>query len=85
MSEDASTHVFDWKSNKVDFASYHGHYTSPPADSALIIKKWSYLGKDIPENQNGKVHINLWLFQREKIDPADHPETEIVITNFQAL
>jgi len=85
LNGDASTHLFDWKPQKIDFASYHGQSTSPPADSTLIINKWTYSGKNIPVNQNGKIHINLWLFQSDKIDPNDDPETEMVIKSFQAL
>ena len=85
LNGDASTHLFDWKPGKIDFASYHGHYTSPPADSTLIINKWSYSGRYIPVNKNGRIHINLWLFHREMMDPNDHPEAEMVIKNFQAL
>ncbi len=84
LTGEASTHLFNWKPGRVDFASYHGHYESVP-DSALIINSWSYTGKDVPADQDGKIHINLWLFRRETIDPADRPEAEIVIRRFLAL
>lgn len=85
LNGDASTHSFDWKPGKVDFASYHGDHSSTPADSAMIIKEWGYSGKDVPIDLNGKIHINLWLFRRENIVPADHPEAEMVIKSFHAL
>src|ERR1035437_791828 len=68
LNGNATTHIFDWKPGKVEFASYHGHYSSTPTDSTLIIHKWNYSGKNVPTDQNGRIHINLWLFHREKID-----------------
>lgn len=85
LNGNATTHIIDWKPGKVAFESFHGHYSFAPADTALIIHKWNYLGKDVPKDQNGRIHINLWLFHREKIDPYDHPENEMVIKDFQAL
>jgi len=84
LTGDATTHIIDWKPGKIDFISYHGHNTTTP-DSAMIINKWSYSGKDVPVNPNGKIHINLWLFKRKLIDPADHPEAELIIRSFQAF
>ncbi|MEI6140035.1 MAG: glycoside hydrolase family 16 protein [Mariniphaga sp.] len=84
LSGDNSTHLFDWQKGKVDFASYHGHYLTPP-DSTYIINKWSYSGRDVPIDPNGKIHINLWLFRRNEIKPSDPVEAEMVIRNFQAL
>jgi len=85
LNVDASTHLFDWKPGKVAFASYHGYYTSTPADNTMVIVEWNYSAKDVPIDLNGKIHINLWLFQRDMIDPNDHPEAELVIKRFQAL
>lgn len=85
LNGNATTHIINWQPGAVEFASYHGHYSSAPTDSTLIIHKWSYSGKDVPKDLNGRIHINLWLFHREKIDPYDHPENEMVIKDFQAL
>jgi hypothetical protein len=85
LNGDASTHSFDWKPGKVDFTSYHGHYFSLPADSTSIIRNWSYSGKDVPADQNGKIHINLWLFHRDMINLSDHPVAEMIIKNFHAF
>ena len=84
LTGDNSTHLFDWQPDKVNFASYHGHYTTPP-DSAFIINQWSYSGKDVPVDPNGKIHINLWLFRRNEIKPSDFVEAEMVIKNFLVL
>ena len=84
LTGDNSTHLFDWQQGKVDFASYHGHYLTPP-DSTYIINQWSYSGKDVPVDPNGKIHINLWLFRRNEIKPSDPVEAEMIIRNFQAL
>jgi len=85
LNVNESTHLFDWKPGEVAFASYSGYYTSAPADNMMVISEWNYSAKDVPIDLNGKIHINLWLFQREKIDPNDHPEAELVIKSFQAL
>ncbi|HEY3390967.1 MAG TPA: hypothetical protein VGK38_15415 [Prolixibacteraceae bacterium] len=85
LNGNASTHVFNWQPGSVDFVSYLGNDSSLPTDSALIIKKWKYSGKDVPVNLNGKVHINLWIFRGVKIDPADNLETEMIVKSFQAL
>lgn len=58
---------------------------STPTNSKLVVDEWNYSGKNVPADMNGKIHINLWLFQREKIDPDDRPETELIINSFQAL
>ena len=84
LTGDATTHIIDWKPGKVDFVSFHGHYASPP-DSTFVISKWSYSGKDVPVNSTGKIHINLWLFNRKMIDSLDHPDAELIIKSFQAL
>jgi len=81
----ATTHLFDWKPGKVAFASYRGYYTSAPTDNTMVISEWNYSANDVPVDLNGKIHINLWLFQRGKIDPNDSPEAEMVIKSFQAL
>jgi len=85
LNVNASTHVFDWKRGKVAFASYRGYFTSTPTDNRMVISEWNYSAKDVPVDLNGRIHINLWLFQREKIDPNDSPEAEMVIKSFQAL
>ena len=85
MNGNESTHVFDWKPGKVDFACYRGHYSSTPTDGTMVINEWNYSGKDVPIDINGKIHINLWLFRRGQINPDDHPEAELVIKSFQAL
>ncbi|NEW81212.1 MAG: hypothetical protein GZ094_02445 [Mariniphaga sp.] len=85
LNVNASTHVFDWKPEKVAFASYQGYHSSVPTDNTMVISTWNYTDKDIPIDLNGKIHINLWLFQREMIDPNDRPEAELVIKSFQAL
>lgn len=81
----ATTHLFDWKAGKVSFASYRGYYTATPTDNTMVISEWNYSSKNVPIDLNGKIHINLWLFQRDMIDPNDHPEAEMVIKSFQAL
>jgi len=85
LNGDASTHQFDWKPGNIAFKSFHGHYSSTPTDNKLVVNEWNYSGKYVPVDEKGKIHINLWLFQREKINPDDRLETELIINSFQAL
>jgi hypothetical protein len=80
-----STHVIDWKSGWVDFISYRGHNSSFSGDSSLIINQWHYSGNYLPVDKGAKVHLNLWLFNKEKIKDNDHLETEMIIKSFKVL
>ena len=71
-----STHIIDWKNDRIDFASYRRHHSGKPP-KRNIIKEWSYNGDNIPDVSNEKVMINLWLYNG--IAPSDNKEAEIVI------
>jgi hypothetical protein len=71
-----STHIIDWKNEKIDFASYHGHHSERPSEKK-IIQEWSYTGNDIPDVSDEKVIINLWLYNG--VPPSDNKEAEMVI------
>ncbi len=75
-----STHIIDWKKDRIDFASYRGHHSERPPERK-IIKEWSYKGDDIPDVSNEKVMINLWLYNG--VPPSDNKETEMVIRAFR--
>lgn len=85
LNGDASTHLFDWTPGHVLFQSYHGHYVFTPTDSTLVVSTWNYSGKYVPVDENEKIHINLWIFQRGMINVNDHLETELIISSFMAL
>ncbi|MEI6680212.1 MAG: glycoside hydrolase family 16 protein, partial [Mariniphaga sp.] len=69
-----TTHLFNWQPGKVDFESYFGSYSPDTPDSSKIISRWNYVNKDVPVNLSGKIHINLWLFQKQLIGPSDYTE-----------
>lgn len=71
-----STHIFDWTSRWIDFASYHGHRLDP-VNETQIINRWRYSGDDIPPDSDEKLKMNLWLFRGEP--PSDGKETEVVV------
>lgn len=83
--DDVTTHLFNWQPGKVGFASYIGSYSDSTPDSSKIIFHWNYDNKYVPANLSGKIHINLWLFQKQLIAPSDNPEAELIIKSFRAL
>jgi len=75
-----STHIIDWKKDKIDFASYRGHSSTRP-QSSKIISEWSYTGGFIPKEGEEKIMINLWLFKG--YPPSDNKEVEMIIKAFE--
>ena len=82
---DATTHLFDWKPGRIDFISYHGHSSSTPSDSSMMINEWQYFGHDVPVDPNGRIHINLWIFHRDRINRSERVNGELIIKRFEAL
>jgi hypothetical protein len=75
-----STHYINWQPYSIRFKSIHGHYDEPPNDDYLI-HEWLYTGNDIPsEEEQLRVHLNLWLYQG--IPPSDGEEVEIIFTEY---
>jgi hypothetical protein len=77
-----STHIIDWQKERIDFVSYRGHYIDTP-DKRRIISEWSYSGDNIPNENEEKVMINLWLFNGTP--PSDSREVEMIIKAFRIL
>lgn len=80
LSGDYSTHRFQWRSNRIDFLSLHGHRD----DNKLEFARWSLQPKDPREavgQQPMPVHINLWCFQGKP--PQNGKEVELVIKSFK--
>jgi hypothetical protein len=77
-----STHVIDWKQDKIVFLSYRGPYQENPP-KRKIISEWSYTGQDIPIDDEEKVMINLWLYNG--VPPSDNKEAEMIISFFKIL
>jgi hypothetical protein len=75
-----STHIIDWKEDKIEFACYQGHHLTMP-HKRQILSEWSYAGKYIPEEGEEKVMINLWLYKG--VPPSDNKEVEMIIKAFE--
>jgi hypothetical protein len=79
LSGTHTTHYIDWHSSWIRFKSFHGHYEEPPNEHYLI-HEWLYTGEDIPqEEDNLRVHINVWL--QGGNPPSDGQEVEIIIND----
>ena len=76
-----STHLFNWRPEKISFRSLQGHSVTPPDDS-YIVGSWVYAGEDIPPPGNENARINLWLFKGAP--PSDGKEVEIIISKFDS-
>lgn len=97
LSEDPegiyTTHVVEWRADKIVFASYYGHYSLAELDTAAsgeessgggaaplpLTDQWSYTG-DVPNPGNAQVRMNLWLFNGEAT--ANTSEQELSIKRF---
>ncbi len=80
LGGDYTTHRFDWRPNRISFASLHGHHN----DDSSPIAKWVFDRKPARSyisTEPMRVHLNLWLFQGRP--PADGKEIEIVLKEFQ--
>ncbi|NQU75163.1 MAG: hypothetical protein HQ546_02470 [Planctomycetes bacterium] len=72
-----STCYFDWQADAITFKSFHDH-SDEPLTAGHLIHEWTYTGSDIPSEQdNLRIHMNLWL--NYGLPPTDAQETEIVI------
>lgn len=72
---DTSTHVFDWKGDKVAFTSMKGLQSTQPYHS--VIYTWNYTGADIPNPGSENCRINLWLLNSRP--PSDGQEVEVIL------
>jgi len=81
LNGDYSTHKFTWRNDRIDFQSYHGHYSEipdPPED--YLIEEWTYTGDDNPEDNGQKrLHLNFWL--HNGTSPTDGQEAEFIVKN----
>jgi hypothetical protein len=82
LREKYSTHIIDWKKDKIDFISYRGPYTEEP-QKRKVISEWSYTGKDIPGEDEERVMINLWLYNG--MVPSNNKEAEMILSSFRIL
>ncbi len=80
LTDNLSTHSFDWNADRIEFESRRGHHLTP-APPTSIINQWTYTGPDIPPQSLEKVRINFWLFQGRP--PTDGLEYELIVDSFQ--
>lgn len=79
--EYTSTYSINWQRSSVDFSAYQGTL-SDTAFTNHLIKQWTYLGQDNPEDLMTP-KIDLWLFNG--IPPANRKGFEIVVSEFEIL
>jgi len=79
LTEEKSTHWFNWQRDRIDFMSYQGPSLELP-EVSNIIQQWTYTGTDIPPDTDERTEINLWLFRGTP--PSDLKETEMIISGF---
>ena len=79
LETNKSTHFFDWKPERIEFASYQGHTLTPETDA--IINTWKYAGESTPPHTNERVKINLWLFRGAS--PTNGTGGEMIIDRFE--
>lgn len=82
LTEDNSTHGFDWQADQVFFQSLKGHQ-SFPGQTSEEIESWTYTGGDIPSEGEGNARINLWLFGGNP--PSNSESAEVIIDSFQFI
>ena len=58
-----STHLFDWRPDRVHFKSLHGHQTTPAIPGDLI-SQWTFADPgQVPPAGGEQARMNLWLFR----------------------
>ena len=75
-----STHIIDWKEDRIEFSSYMGHTATRPEEKN-IINEWTYTGDDIPEEDDERIMINLWLYKG--VPPSNNANVRLIIEAFE--
>ena len=73
-----STHIIDWQANNIHFESYHGHKIQLPSATHLI-NHWDYKDKQLKDDNQYRIHINLWMVDNKP--PSDNKEAELIIAS----
>ena len=76
---DATTHIFNWQSNRVFFRCLAGHAREPSAENA-VIRERTFAKKGVPQPGDENARINLWLATKA---PSDTNDTEVIIAKFE--
>jgi hypothetical protein len=74
-----STYSFSWQSNRVDFQSLNGDFTTSPAASN-VIQTWTCT-LSVPPAGGETARVNLWLYQGTP--PVNGQDAEVVLSNFE--
>lgn len=69
----STIHSFTWTEGRVDFVSTR-------ADDGSVLRRWSYVGSDVPVPGGENPRMNLWLFRGAA--PTDGQAVEIIIESF---
>ena len=80
LTDDQTTHQFNWSREGVKFQSLQGHHDNEPQQ----ISTWVYSPLDASQRvsqQPMPIHINLWLFRG--LAPKNGQEVEVIIHDFK--
>ena len=77
LQSSLSTHLFEWRKDRIDFASFQGS----PANPGSAIEAWSYTGADNPPPGLENTRLNLWLMEGKP--PSDGQEVDVVVESFR--
>ncbi|HEY6168509.1 MAG TPA: thrombospondin type 3 repeat-containing protein, partial [Verrucomicrobiae bacterium] len=75
----ASTHTFDWRTNRVNFQSSRGLQSTNPAPTNLV-SQWTY-SLTVPPSGDENLRMNLWLYEGSA--PANNQEVEVIVRQFE--
>lgn len=81
LSGDYSTHMIEWRPDKIYFYSVHGHVDLID-ESSKVIHSWEYAGKNVPIPGNEKIHVNLWKTGQKRSERIKSGLTSIAIKKF---
>lgn len=76
-----STHLFDWRPDRIDFKSLHGHQTTPAIPGDLIAQ-WTFADPgQVPPAGGEQARLNLWLFRGAA--PSNGKAVEVIVSRFE--
>ena len=78
LSGSYSTHIIDWQKDSIAYKSIYGHYANAP-DSHFLIDKWTYKQKQLLDDKQYRIHINLWMVNNTP--PSDNKEVELILSS----
>jgi hypothetical protein len=79
-----TTHVIDWRPDRIEFASYRGLHTDTFPEEQKIAS-WSYSGEYQKPAGQGSARINLWPFEGALLPELQDVEVVIPYFSYQPL